>query len=406
MADIFKKIRVTATKENLETVTAFLDEILDEKDCPLKVRLQIDLALEEMYINIANYAYTPKIGEMELRVAFDEAGRELTMVLIDSGIPYDPLAKKDPDVTLSAEKRKIGGLGIYLVKKTMDSMTYERREKKNAGIPYLLHPMEAAVIVGTMTNDQEILAAALLHDVVEDTNTTIEEVRERFGDRVARLVASETENKREELPPGETWRIRKEESLEELRNSSKDVKMLWLGDKLSNMRSFYRSWDLEGANLWQAFNMKDSSLQYWYYSTIAELLRPELSDYPAWKEYYELVKRVFKITELEGKTEEIKMAKVSGRTAEGKLFISLEGRVDSTNAAETEEALNALRAEAPGTPVVLDCRELQYISSAGLRMILRLRKADPEASIVNVIPEVYEIFDMTGFTDMMPVSKI
>ncbi len=131
MADIFKKIRVAATKENLETVTAFLDEILDEKDCPLKVRLQIDLALEEMYINIANYAYTPKIGEMELRVAFDEAGRELTMVLIDSGIPYDPLAKKDPDVTLSADKRKIGGLGIYLVKKTMDSMMYERRDGRN-----------------------------------------------------------------------------------------------------------------------------------------------------------------------------------------------------------------------------------------------------------------------------------
>ena len=131
MADIFKKIRVAATKENLETVTAFLDEILDEKDCPLKVRLQIDLALEEMYINIANYAYTPKIGEMELRVAFDEEERELTMVLIDSGIPYDPLAKKDPDVTLSAEKRKIGGLGIYLVKKTMDSMMYERRDGRN-----------------------------------------------------------------------------------------------------------------------------------------------------------------------------------------------------------------------------------------------------------------------------------
>ena len=131
MADIFKKIRVAATKENLETVTAFLDEILDEKVCPLKIRLQIDLALEEMYINIANYAYTPKTGEMELRVEFDEAERELTLVLIDSGIPYDPLAKKDPDVTLSAEKRKIGGLGIYLVKKTMDSMTYERRDGRN-----------------------------------------------------------------------------------------------------------------------------------------------------------------------------------------------------------------------------------------------------------------------------------
>ena len=131
MADIFKKIRVAATKENLETVTAFLDEILDEKDCPLKIRLQIDLALEEMYINIANYAYTPKTGEMELRVEFDEAERELTLVLIDSGIPYDPLAKADPDVTLPAEERQIGGLGIYMVKKSMDEVKYRYEDGKN-----------------------------------------------------------------------------------------------------------------------------------------------------------------------------------------------------------------------------------------------------------------------------------
>ena len=131
MADIFKKIRVAATKENLETVTAFLDEILDEKDCPLKVRLQIDLALEEMYINIANYAYTPKIGEMELRVAFDEAGRELTMVLIDSGIPYDPLKTAEPDISLPAEKRRIGGLGIFLVRRTMDDVSYVRKDGRN-----------------------------------------------------------------------------------------------------------------------------------------------------------------------------------------------------------------------------------------------------------------------------------
>lgn len=131
MSNIFKKIRVKATRDNLETVTEFLDEILEEKNCPGKIRLQIDLALEEMFINIVNYAYMPDTGDMELHVSFDEAERELTMVLVDSGIPYDPLAKKDPDVTLSAEKRKIGGLGIFLVKKTMDSMSYERRDGLN-----------------------------------------------------------------------------------------------------------------------------------------------------------------------------------------------------------------------------------------------------------------------------------
>ncbi len=131
MSGLLKKIRVAATRENLEKVTAFVESLLDERDCPMKARMQISLALEEMYINIANYAYAPAVGEMELHAEFDEAGKELTLTLVDEGIPYDPLAKEDPDVTLSAEQRKIGGLGIYLVKKTMDTITYERRDGKN-----------------------------------------------------------------------------------------------------------------------------------------------------------------------------------------------------------------------------------------------------------------------------------
>ncbi len=131
MADTKQKLRVTATKENLEAVTAFLDALLESRSCPPKMRLQIDLALEEMYINIANYAYAPETGEMELQVEFNKDGNEVTLILIDQGIPYDPLAKKDPDVTLPADKRKIGGLGIYLVKKTMDSMAYLRQEGRN-----------------------------------------------------------------------------------------------------------------------------------------------------------------------------------------------------------------------------------------------------------------------------------
>ena len=106
-------------------------------------------------------------------------------------------------------------------------------------------------------------------------------------------VESETEDKRADLPPETTWKIRKEESLEELRNAEDiAVLMLWMGDKLSNMRSFYRIWKNEGESMWQAFNQKDPEQQFWYYKTIAELTTP-LKNYSAWQEYNELVKIVF-----------------------------------------------------------------------------------------------------------------
>lgn len=165
--------------------------------------------------------------------------------------------------------------------------------RKKDNTPYILHPLEAATIVGTMTDDQDIISAALLHDVVEDTGITIEEIEEEFGVRVRKLVESETENKRKDLPPENTWRIRKEESLNELKNN-KDVAvhMIWLGDKLSNMRSFYRLKKKEGASMWQSFNQKDPEQQFWYYRTIAELTAP-LENFSAWQEYKELVKIVF-----------------------------------------------------------------------------------------------------------------
>lgn len=165
--------------------------------------------------------------------------------------------------------------------------------RKKDKTPYILHPLEAAVIVGTMTADQDVISAAVLHDVVEDTEVTIEEIEENFGKRVRDLVESETEDKRADLPPETTWKIRKEESLEELRNAEDiAVLMLWMGDKLSNMRSFYRIWKNEGESMWQAFNQKDPEQQFWYYKTIAELTTP-LKNYSAWQEYNELVKIVF-----------------------------------------------------------------------------------------------------------------
>ena len=166
------------------------------------------------------------------------------------------------------------------------------RRKKNEA-PYILHPMEAAVIVGTMTNDQNLLAAAALHDVVEDADITLEEIEEKFGRRVRELVESETENKRADLPPTATWRIRKEESLEVLKNTDDiAVLMVWLGDKLANMRSFYHDFKVEGNGMWQRFNQKDAKEQAWYYRSILRLTE-RLSDTSAWLEYKTLTELVF-----------------------------------------------------------------------------------------------------------------
>ena len=166
-----------------------------------------------------------------------------------------------------------------------------RRKKSEA--PYILHPLEAAVIVGTMSDDQNLIAAAALHDVVEDAGVTIEEIEARFGKRVRELVGSETEDKRADLPPSDTWRIRKEESLSVLKNTEDiGVLMVWMGDKLANMRAIYRDFKVEGNAMWQRFNQKDEKEQAWYYRSIAEFTR-RLSDTSAWIEYQTLTELVF-----------------------------------------------------------------------------------------------------------------
>ena len=166
------------------------------------------------------------------------------------------------------------------------------RRRKGAS-PYVLHPMEVGAIVGTMTDSQEVIAAGVLHDVVEDAGITIEEIGRRFGDRVMELVASETENKREELPPEETWRIRKEESLEKLKNTDDmDVLILWIGDKLSNIRAIYRDFRVEGNAVWDRFHQSDIGAQAWYYRSIMKYTE-RLSGTLAWIEYKTLVELIF-----------------------------------------------------------------------------------------------------------------
>lgn len=126
-----KELTLAATLENIETVTDFVNEQLEALDCPMKAQLQIDIAIDELFSNIARYAYAPDTGEATVRVEALANPSAVVITFIDRGVPYNPLEKEDPDVTLSADERQSGGLGIYMVKKSMDSMAYEYRDGKN-----------------------------------------------------------------------------------------------------------------------------------------------------------------------------------------------------------------------------------------------------------------------------------
>ena len=126
-----KELTVEAKTANIEVVTDFVNEQLEALDCPMKAQMQIDIAIDELFGNIAHYAYNPEIGKATVRVEVIEDPLAVTITFIDNGVPYDPLAKADPDTTLSAEEREIGGLGIYMVKKSMDDITYEYKDGQN-----------------------------------------------------------------------------------------------------------------------------------------------------------------------------------------------------------------------------------------------------------------------------------
>ena len=126
-----KELTIAATVENIETVTDFVNKQLEALDCPMKAQMQIDIAIDELFGNIAHYAYNPEIGRATVRVEVIEEPLSVVITFIDNGVPYDPLAKADPDTTLSADEREIGGLGIYMVKKPMDDITYEYKDGQN-----------------------------------------------------------------------------------------------------------------------------------------------------------------------------------------------------------------------------------------------------------------------------------
>lgn len=164
--------------------------------------------------------------------------------------------------------------------------------RKGSRLPCILHPCEVAVTVSSMTGDLEVIAAAVLHDVLEDTSAEKEELFALFGARVTSLVCAESEDKRVGTPKSETWHLRKSETLERLEHEGLDVQMIALSDKLSNLRAIKRDLKLLGQEHWQHFNQTDASEHGWYYRTLAQRLKA-LAAYPAYAEYCALVEDVF-----------------------------------------------------------------------------------------------------------------
>ena len=165
-------------------------------------------------------------------------------------------------------------------------------ERRGKGFPDIVHPMEAMEIVATMTSDQELLAAAALHDTVEDTSVTVEQLSAEFGPRVAHLVEEESDRFIEGVSETDSWHDRKQAAIDRIAAASRDAKIVALGDKLSNMRAIARDYAVIGDRLWSIFHAPDPSDHEWHYRGLADSLR-ELEGTPAFDEFQSLIDKVF-----------------------------------------------------------------------------------------------------------------
>ena len=165
-------------------------------------------------------------------------------------------------------------------------------ERRGKGFPYIVHPMEAVAIAATMTNDQELLAAAALHDTVEDTEITLKDVEREFGKRIAGLVEAESDIEFEGKSRQESWRLRKEEAIERLTSATNEVKIVALSDKLSNIRAIHRDYQAIGDKVWDLFCVKDAASHEWHFCGLARALS-SLKGTFAYDEFAETIDKVF-----------------------------------------------------------------------------------------------------------------
>ena len=177
-----------------------------------------------------------------------------------------------------------------MVQKAIDFATkvHEGQYRKGTDRPYIVHPMEVGEIVSTMTQDEEIISAAILHDTIEDCEGVDANVlKEMFSARVAGIVSQESEDK------SKTWMERKSATIEHIRTAPKEVQMVGLADKLSNMRDIDRDYPVYGEELWNRFRMKDKGIIGWYYIGIRDALKESFEGVEAYEEYTRLVNKIF-----------------------------------------------------------------------------------------------------------------
>lgn len=166
-------------------------------------------------------------------------------------------------------------------------------KRKGSDVPYIVHPVEACAIAARLTNDLNVIAAAALHDVVEDTSATEEELQNLFGETILNLVKADSEDKRREISASESWEDRKRETLMYLQTrASVQEKIVVLSDKLSNIRSIYNDYLNIGDDLWNRFNQKDKEKHAWYYKSFIDIFAPFQGTY-VYDEYVSLVTKVF-----------------------------------------------------------------------------------------------------------------
>lgn len=167
------------------------------------------------------------------------------------------------------------------------TISHGTQYRKATNIPYILHPLEAGIIVSQIKYDENLICAAILHDTTEDAHVSYETIAVMFGKRIADLVKSQSEDKTK------SWSERKNHTIDSLREEKdEDIKIVCLGDKLSNIRSLYRDYEIDKEKLWQRFNVKDKNMHGWYYKALVESLS-SLDEYKEYMEFKELVFKVF-----------------------------------------------------------------------------------------------------------------
>lgn len=279
--------------------------------------------------------------------------------------------------------------------------------RKSSKEPYIVHPYEVCIVVSTVTKDADVLVAALLHDVVEDTEHTLEEIRSIFGDRVAGFVADESEDKLDNIPKAMSWIIRKEKFIDHLNNAPRESKSICLGDKVSNLRSMVEEYKIKGESFWEIFNQKDPQRHAWYYRSIAEAIYDDFVGTEAFEEYKNLFFEMFnrKINDHILHNGGMKMEVILNRMENNIVYINISGRITSANADDMHNGIKEIAKEHEGDAFVFDLNNLEMISSAGLRVFLKLKKEKMDFKIINASTDVYDVFDMTGFVQMFDIKK-